>query len=41
LSMSSCFLPATQNKRLGTISAGGTAKIVSLRVYRLKSAWKG
>jgi fructan beta-fructosidase len=41
LSMSSCFLPATENRSLSTFSVGGTARIVSLRVYRLKSAWDG
>jgi sucrose-6-phosphate hydrolase SacC (GH32 family) len=41
LSMTSCFLPATENQRLGLFSVGGTAKVVSLRVSRLKSAWNG
>jgi sucrose-6-phosphate hydrolase SacC (GH32 family) len=39
LSMSSCFLPATENRSLATFSVGGTATIVALKVYRLKSAW--
>ncbi len=41
LSMSSCFLPVPVNRSLGIFSVGGTARIVSLRVYRLKSAWNG
>lgn len=40
LSMSSCFLPPSSNKLLGLFSSEGTARIVSLRVYRLKSAWR-
>jgi len=39
LSMSSCFLPKAENKGLGVFSVGGTARIASLKVYRLKSAW--
>jgi levanase/fructan beta-fructosidase len=40
LSMSSCFLPRAENQNLGVFSVGGTARIVALRVYSLKSAWR-
>lgn len=39
LSMNSCFLPAPDNQRLAVQCVGGPAKIVTLRVYRLSSAW--
>jgi sucrose-6-phosphate hydrolase SacC (GH32 family) len=39
LSMSSCFLPRTENKSLGVFAIGGTALVTSLKVYRLRSAW--
>jgi len=40
LSMSSCFLPQPTNTSWGLFSTGGTAKVMSLKVYRLKSAWR-
>jgi sucrose-6-phosphate hydrolase SacC (GH32 family) len=41
LSMTSCFLPEAENKNLGIFSIGGTARIASLKVYPLRSAWPG
>jgi len=39
LSMSSCMLPADDNKSLAVFCEGGQAKIISLTVWELKSAW--
>ncbi len=39
IGMSSCFLPDAANKSLEVYALGGTAKIVSLKVYPLNSAW--
>lgn len=39
VSLSSCFLPMQSNKTLEVFAQGGTAKIVSLEVHELKSAW--
>ena len=39
LSMTSCFLPADDNLGLGVYASGGTAKIVSLKVWELRSIW--
>lgn len=39
VSMSSCFLPDLENKNLGVYACGGEAKIVSMIVYELCSAW--
>jgi fructan beta-fructosidase len=38
-SMSSCFLPPVGDKKLSLKAKGGTAKITSLEVWELKSAW--
>jgi sucrose-6-phosphate hydrolase SacC (GH32 family) len=38
-SMTTCFLPKPDDKSLAVYSAGGTARIVSLAVYELRSAW--
>jgi fructan beta-fructosidase len=37
--MASCFLPKPAEKSLAVYATGGTAKIVSLQVFTLKSAW--
>ncbi len=39
ISMSSCFLPNLENKRLGIYTLRGEAYIVSMKVYELGSAW--
>jgi len=39
ISMPTCFLPDLTNRTLGIYAVGGEAKIVSLEVYELKSAW--
>ena len=39
LSMCSCFLPDTTNRSLRIFSSGGEARIISLDVYELQSAW--
>lgn len=39
LSMSSCFLSDTTNKSLRIFASGGEARIISLEVYELHSAW--
>ena len=39
VSMCSCFLPDVANKRLKIFASGGEARIVSLDVYELRSAW--
>jgi sucrose-6-phosphate hydrolase SacC (GH32 family) len=38
--MSFCWLPRPGDRRLGLFAAGGSAKIVSLRVHELKPAWQ-
>jgi len=38
--MSSCFLPDLANTSLGIYSSEGEAKVVSLKVYELRSAWQ-
>ncbi len=38
--MPACFLPKDSEQGLKMYSDGGTAKIASLKVYKLKSAWK-
>lgn len=40
VSMTSCFLPAPSNKKLELYAVGGAAKVLSLKVYPLRSAWK-
>ena len=39
VSMASCFLPNPAERSLKIFSTGGEAKIVSLKVYPLRSAW--
>jgi sucrose-6-phosphate hydrolase SacC (GH32 family) len=39
LSMCSCFLPDMANRKLKIFSSGGEARIISLEVYELRSAW--
>jgi fructan beta-fructosidase len=39
IQMASCFLPKPANRKIGVFAEGGDAKIVSLKVYELKSAW--
>jgi fructan beta-fructosidase len=39
VSMSSCFLPRQSNRGLELFANGGPARIRSLQVYELKSAW--
>jgi sucrose-6-phosphate hydrolase SacC (GH32 family) len=39
MSMSSCFLPPSDNKKLALGAKGGTAQVKSLEVWELKSAW--
>ena len=39
LSMSSCFLPDMTNKSLRIFASGGEARIISLDVFELQSAW--
>jgi levanase/fructan beta-fructosidase len=38
-SLTSCFLPAKDNRTLETVAISGQAKVVSLEVYELRSAW--
>jgi sucrose-6-phosphate hydrolase SacC (GH32 family) len=38
--MSFCWLPEPGDPRIGFFASGGLAKIVSLRVHELKSAWQ-
>jgi fructan beta-fructosidase len=38
-SMSSCFLPPPSDKKLSLTARGGTARVKSLEVWELKSAW--
>ena len=39
ISISSCFLPDLENTSLGIYASGGEAKVMSLDVYELCSAW--
>ena len=39
ISMSSCFLPDLENTSLSIYASGGEAKVISMRVYELCSAW--
>ncbi|MCX6877392.1 MAG: GH32 C-terminal domain-containing protein [Verrucomicrobia bacterium] len=38
--MTSCFLPAPENTSLELSAEGGTPKILSMKVYELKSIWQ-
>jgi len=40
LSMTSCFLPKQSDKGLAVYSNGGAVKVISLKVYPLRSAWR-
>ena len=39
VSLTSCFVPPQENKTLEVFARGGPARIVSLKVHELKSAW--
>ena len=39
-SICNCFLPDPANRKIGIFAEGGEAKVVSLEVYELRSAWK-
>ena len=39
VSMTSCFLPRPENREIGLHCAGGSARVISLRVHELKSSW--
>ena len=39
VSMCSCFLPDLENTNIAMYASGGEAKIISLDVYELRSAW--
>jgi len=39
VSMSFCFLPKNEDKSIGIYAHGGSVKIVSLKVYELRSIW--
>jgi len=39
VSFTSCFLPKPENRSLEVYATGGVAKIVSLRVFELRSIW--
>jgi fructan beta-fructosidase len=39
VAISDCFLPPPGDRSITLTAAGGTAKVVSLRVHELKSAW--
>jgi sucrose-6-phosphate hydrolase SacC (GH32 family) len=39
VSMTSCFLPDPKNQSLEIYAVGAPAKIISLKVYPLHSAW--
>jgi len=39
IQMATCFLPDLANRRIGVFAEGGEARIVSLKMYELKSAW--
>ncbi len=38
--LSFCWLPEPEDRRLGLFASDGAAKVVSLRVHELKSAWQ-
>jgi fructan beta-fructosidase len=40
ISMPTCFLPDPSNRSLGCYAVGGEARVVSLEVYELRSAWE-
>jgi fructan beta-fructosidase len=39
VSATSCFLPKPDNRSLEILAKGGAAKVVSMKVYELRSAW--
>jgi fructan beta-fructosidase len=39
--MTSCWLPETENKGLGAFAVGDKARLVSAKVYELRSVWTG
>lgn len=39
VSLTSCFLPARENRALESFAVGAAARLVSLEVYELRSAW--
>jgi fructan beta-fructosidase len=39
VSLSSCFVPRVREQALGIHAVGGTAKLLSLTIYPLRSAW--
>jgi sucrose-6-phosphate hydrolase SacC (GH32 family) len=39
VSLTSCFLPKPENRSLEVYATGGAAKLVSLRVFELRSIW--
>jgi sucrose-6-phosphate hydrolase SacC (GH32 family) len=39
VSMTSCFLPAPEDRSPGIYASGGEATIISLNVYELRAAW--
>ncbi len=39
-SMTSCFLPDPANRSLSLQAVGGTARVVTLKVFELRSAWQ-
>ncbi|MGQ9610107.1 MAG: GH32 C-terminal domain-containing protein [bacterium] len=39
VSMSFCFLPDSENKRLSIYAFGGSAYIISMNIYELNSIW--
>lgn len=41
VSMSSCFVPRARDRGLAVYAEGGAARIVSLTVHPLRSAWQG
>jgi len=38
--MPSCFIPNSDDRSLKMFATGGSARVASLKVYKLKSAWK-
>ncbi len=40
MAMSSCFVPPVENQSLGLSAQGGTARVVSMTVRELRSAWE-
>jgi sucrose-6-phosphate hydrolase SacC (GH32 family) len=39
VSMTSCFLPRLKDRSLQLYARGGTARLVSLQLFELRSAW--